>query len=163
MSKEIKNGIAISITVILVIAIVYLTTAVFMTGEIGNNKKVKESKTTTKEASSSVSKIFDNMIIASKTFDQKKDEYMVIFFHGNDISDTLKSAITSYDSSNNGVKLYKVNTDDVINKFVLSDEQNSGATNYKELKINDITLITIKNKSIASYVTEEENVINNLK
>lgn len=163
MSKEIKNGIAISITVILVIVIVYLTTAVFMTGEIGNNKTDKKSETTTKQTSSSVSKMFDNMIIASKTFDQKNDEYMVIFFHGNDISETLKSAITFYDSSNSKGKLYKVNMDDVINKFVLSDEQNSGATNYNELKINDITLITIKNKAIASYVTEEENVINNLK
>lgn len=160
MSKEIKNGITITITVILVIAIVYLITAVFMTGEIGNKKTNSESKKTT--TNSSVSKIYDNMIIASKTFDQNKDEYMVIFFYGNDVSDELDSAITTYDSSNNKIKLYKVNVSDVINKFVLSEQQNSKATNYNELKINDVTLITIKNNEITSYVVTEDEVISKL-
>lgn len=162
MSNEIKNGITITITVILVIVIVYLTTAVFMTGEIGTGKTNSESKTTT-TTNSSVSKLYDNMIIASKTFDQNKDEYMVIFFYGNDVSDELDGAITAYDSSNNKIKLYKVNVSDVINKFVLSEHENSKATNYNELKINDITLITVKDKVITSYITKEENVIDNLK
>lgn len=161
MSNEIKNGIAITITVILVIAIVYVTTAVFMTGEIGNGKTNSNSKTTT--TNSSASKLYDNMIIASKTFDQNKDEYMVIFFYGNDVSNELDAVIKAYDSSNNKTKLYKVNVSDVINKFVLSKQQNSEATNYNELKINDITLITVKDKVITSYITKEENVINNLK
>lgn len=161
MSNEIKNGITITITVILVIAIVYVTTAVFMTGEIGNGKANSNSKTTT--TNSSASKLYDNMIIASKTFDQNKDEYMVIFFYGNDVSNELDAVIKAYDSSNNKTKLYKVNVSDVINKFVLSEQQNSEATNYNELKINDITLITVKDKVITSYITKEENVINNLK
>lgn len=38
MRNELKNGIILSITVILIILVVYLTTAVFMTGEIGSKK-----------------------------------------------------------------------------------------------------------------------------
>ncbi len=161
MSKEIKSLITITLTVILVIAIVYLTTAIFMTGEIGNGKKTTKDKTTT--TSPSISKMYDNMIIASKTFDQNKEEYKVIFFYGKDISEELNGAINSYDSSSKEIKLYKVNLSDVINKFVISKEQNSKATSYKQLKINGVTLITIKNKVITSYVTDEKNIINELK
>ena len=63
MSKEIKSLITITLTVILVIAIVYLTTAIFMTGEIGNGKKTTKDKTTT--TSPSISKMYDNMIIGN--------------------------------------------------------------------------------------------------
>ena len=38
MKNEIKNGIVIAICVILISVIVYLTTAIFLTGEIGNKK-----------------------------------------------------------------------------------------------------------------------------
>lgn len=133
-----------------------------MTGEIGNsNKDEKEDAlTTTKE--SITSSLYDNMIIASKTFEQKNDEYMVIFFSQNDASDTLKSTISAYDSSDKNVKLYKVNIDEAINKFVVSDEENINATNYDELKINDVTLITIKNNEITSYVVTEDDVISKL-
>lgn len=162
MNNDLKNGIVITITVVLVLAVVYLTTAVFMTGEIGSSKANKKNKVTTTK-SNVTTNLYDNMIIASKTFDQPNDEYMVIFFSEKEASDNLKSAISSYDSGNKAVKLYKVNTDEVINKFVVSEEVNMDATNYNELKINDVTIITIKDKVITSYVVKEEAVIDKLK
>ena len=150
-----------TLVVIVILVIVYLTTAIFMTGEIGNNKKDDKNETTTNNESQS--ELYDNMIIASNTFNQKNEEYNVIFFHEKDDNDALKNSISAYDSSQKDIKLYKVNLDEAINKFVISKQQNSSATNYEELKINDVTLINIKNKVITSYVTGYENVISKLK
>lgn len=163
MKNEVKSAIAITITVILILVVVYLSTAVFMTGEIGDKKKDEKDEVTNVSEESQTSILYDNMIIASKTFEQKNDEYMVIFFSQKDTSDTLKNMISTYDSSDKDTKLYKVNTDEVINRFVISDEANNSATNYNELKINDITLVTIKNGVIASYIVTEDNVIEALK
>lgn len=163
MKNEVKSAIAITITVILILVVVYLSTAVFMTGEIGDKKKDEKDEVTNVSEESQTSTLYDNMIIASKTFEQKNDEYMVIFFSQKDTSDTLKNVISTYDSSGKDTKLYKVNTDEVINRFVISDEANNSATNYNELKINDITLVTIKNGVIASYIVTEDNVIEALK
>lgn len=136
-----------------------------MTGEIGNSKTKKESTNDTSysKESDSVSSLYDNMIIASSAFEQPGSEYKVIFFSQNDASDNLKSLISSYDSSDNNVKLYKVNMDEAINKYVISDESNPNATTFSELKINDVTLITINNGTISSYVVGEANVSNELK
>lgn len=162
MKNEVKSGVIIAITVIIVLVVVYLTTAIFMTGEIGNRetptKNNKEVKT-----NDNVSNLYDNMIIASKTFEQPNDEYMVIFFSQRSSNETLNDAISSYDSIGKETKLYKVNLDEVINKFVVSQESNNNASNYSELKINDTTLITIKNKEITSYVVGDKNVIDKLK
>ncbi len=161
MKNEVKNAIIMTFVVIVILVIVYLTTAIFMTGEIGNNKKDDKNDTTTNNESQS--ELYDNMIIASNTFNQKNEEYNVIFFHEKDDNDALKNSISAYDSSQKDIKLYKVNLDEAINKFVISKQQNSSATNYEELKINDVTLINIKNKVITSYVTGYENVISKLK
>lgn len=160
MNNEVKNGIIITITVILVLVVVYLVTAVFMTGEIGSNKNDGEvSSTSSLNAASS----YDNMIIAGRVFEQKEDKYMVIFFSEKDDSDALKTTITSYDQAGSDVKLYKVNTDEAINSYVLADDFNSVATSDSELRINDVTVITIENKAITSYVIGADNVINELK
>lgn len=162
MKNEVKSGVIITITVIIVLVVVYLTTAIFMTGEIGSRKTTAKNNTE-EQTNDNISNLYDNMIIASKTFEQPNDEYMVIFFSQKSSSETLNDAISSYDSIGKETKLYKVNLDEVINKFVVSQESNNNASNYSELKINDTTLITIKNKEIASYVVGDKNVIDKLK
>ncbi len=162
MNNDLRNGIVITVTVVLVLVVVYLTTAVFMTGEIGSSKTNKKNKVTTTKSAVTTT-LYDNMIIASKTFDQPNDEYMVIFFSEKKASDNLKNAILSYDSGSKDVKLYKVNTDEVINKFVVSEDENINASSYNELKINDVTIITIKDKVITSYQVKEDKVIDKLK
>lgn len=162
MNKEIKNGIIIALTIVFILLITYLTTAVFLTGEIGSNKK-NNSDLENSNSKESVSSLYDNMIIASKTFDKKENEYMVVFFSEKNSSDDLKSAISSYDSSSNELKLYKVNIDEAINKYVVSDTFNGNATNSSELKIIKEALITIKDGKIGSYEITEKDIITKLK
>lgn len=165
MNSTIKNGIIITVIVILVLVIVYFATAFLMTGEIGNTKAEKESfnDSSNLQKNDVVSSLYDNMIIASDTFKQSNSEYKVIFFSQNEVSDNLKSLISSYDSSSDGIKLYKVNIDETINKSVVSDESNPNAKTFSDLKINDVTLITISNGVISSYITGEDGVVSELK
>ena len=155
MRNELKNGIILSITVILIILVVYLTTAVFMTGEIGS-KKSSEKKTTTTNAASS----YENKILASKVFDHSPETYIVLFFWELDVSDDLKSTITSYSGN---TKLYLVNKDEAINKYVSSDTDNVKPDNSSSLKVKKEALLTISNESVTSYVTNESEIIDELK
>lgn len=155
MKNEVKNGIIIAICVMLIIVVVYFSTAIFMTGEIGR-KKSKTTTTTTSEIKSE----YDNMIIASNTFKMYDDEYMVIFYSSKDSSDDLKNAISNYSGE---LKLYKVNTHEAINSYVKSDYDNKTANESNDLKIKDNALITIKNGTITTYVSNDEEIINALK
>lgn len=155
MKNEVKNGIILSVVVIVVILVVYLTTAVFMTGEIGSKKNSEKKTTTTNTASN-----YENKILASKVFDQTPETYKVLIFSEQDISDDLKSAVTSYSGD---TKLYLVNKDEAINKYVSSDTDNVKPDNSSSLKVKKEALLTISNGSVTSYVTNESEIIDELK
>lgn len=160
MKEELKNGIVITITVLLILVIVYFATAIFMTGEIGNKNKKEDNQ---QEKASNNEDSYENMIIASSTFKQKEAEYMVMFFSKNDVSENLKNALKNYDSVSKQKKLYIVNMDEAINKYVKGKEINSSATSAEELKINGNTLLVVQNGIIKSYYTDEDEIVSNLK
>lgn len=130
-----------------------------MTGEIGNGKVTKD-KTTTKNTPSNN---FDNEIIAGRVFNQKEDTYMVLIFSNDDIKDELKSTINKYDVSKKDVKLYKVNKDEAVNKYISSDYDNNTPISSKDLKVKKMALLTISKGVVSSYITDEEEIINVLK
>ena len=115
-----------------------------------------EKKTTTTNAASS----YENKILASKVFDQTPETYKVLIFSEQDVSDDLKSAITSYSGN---TKLYLVNKDEAINKYVSSDTDNVKPDNSSSLKVKKEALLTISNESVTSYVTNESEIIDELK
>lgn len=152
MNKEVKNGIIVGIVVILSLVVVYFMIAI-ATGEINISGKKDNTDSSVSDNS------YDNMIMASTTFDKSEDEYMVIFYSEKNKTDNLDLIISSYKGD---IKLYKVNTDEVINKFVLSDEENSSATNKDELKVKTPTLLTINNKKITYYTSNEDEIAEKL-
>lgn len=158
MSDELKNGIKITTVVILIISVVYLITAIFMTGEIGN----KNSNKSTKNESVSSYTSYNNMILASNTFNQKESEYMVMFILKDELKDALKSKITSYVNTSDKLKLYVVSMDDAVNKYVYSKEDNSNASSYEELKMSKNTLLIIKDGKIDSYITDNDELLEKL-
>ena len=159
MNKEIKNGIILAVSIILILIITYFTTAVFFTGEIGD----KEDKKTTTTKSSGITSLYNNMIIASKTFDRPEDEYMVLFFSQKNASEDLKNTISNYDSSQNDIKLYKVNTDEAINKYVVSNSFNGNAETATDIKIVNQALIIIRGGKMVSYEIMEKDIVSKLK
>lgn len=152
MNKEVKNGIIVGVVVIICLALVYFMIAI-KTGEINIGGKKDSNDNETSENS------YDNMIMASTTFDKSEDEYMVIFYSEKNKTDNLDLIISSYKGD---IKLYKVNTDEVINKFVLSDDENSSATNKDELKVKTPALLMINNKKITYYTSNEDEIAEKL-
>ncbi len=159
MKSEIKNGIIISIIVVLVLAIVYFITAVFMTGEIGGSTGGEKTESTQSNSASN----YENKIIAGRVFNQPEDNYMVILFSENDASDDLKNAISNYDSDSKDVKLYKVLLNEAVNKYVVSSKDNTTPSSSKDLKVKKSALLTVSFGSVTSYLTDEEQIINALK
>ncbi len=154
-----KSSITLIIAVLGVIAITYFATAFFLTGEIGNNKTDNE-ETKEVEETEEVTEIFSNMIIASKTFTQKESKYMVLFFSKKDLTYDFNQIVNNYSKN---TKLYKVNVDEAINGFVLSNEENTSVQSYKDLKVKAPTLITIENRKNISYVSGSDKVIDIIK
>ncbi len=157
MKNELKNAILISVTVIAIIVVVYLVTAVFLTGEIGNKKTNEENN----EKTTSQSEIsYDGKIIAGRIFNQKQDTYLVMVYSEENASESLKNAISSYSKD---VKLYKVNTDEAINKSIVSETDNPTPMNNAEVRVSKNALITITSKKVTSYINNEDEIINALK
>ena len=156
MEINYKNVIGVALSVAVILLAAYLSTAFFLTGELGNKKTT--SKKTTVTTTEEVSK-YSNMILASKVFDISDKNYKVLFFSKKGTSNSFETIITNYDSMNKGVKLYKVDTDNAMNKFVLSDTENKNATNSRELKIKAPTLITIDNGRITNYVSNYDEIL----
>ena len=156
MKDEIKNGIVLSVTVILILFMVYFLTAFFMTGEIGNGKKeeITDNEIISNEP------LYSNMIIAGKTFEQKELTYKVLFFSDDKSDDELKQMIKGYAGK---TPLYIVNTDEPFNKYVNNESDNPAASNANELKISSTTLIEITDKKIVSYINNIEQIKENLK
>lgn len=154
MKDEIKNGIIILISVLVILGATYLITAYFKGSLKGKNEVT--------ESSVSYDAKFENMIILSKVFNIEDSEYKVLFYSNKKIKDSLSNTIKSYDSSKKDIKLYKVNYDESINKKVLSNQDNTKATNAEELKVKGITLITIKDNKIVSYITNEDEILSAL-
>ena len=151
MNKQVKDAIVISVVVILIVVMVYFMSSIFITKEIGGSK---ETTTTTL-------KTYNNTIMAGKTFDQKEDKYMVIFFSSDDAEEDLEKAIDAYNKDE--VKLYKVNLDEAINNYVKSKTDNKTPTDSSDLKVKDVALITIENKTVIEYETNTDKIIEKLK
>ena len=152
MKGEIKEGIILTVSILIIIAFVYFITATIKTGEIGVKKE-----TTTK--SDAVTELYDNMILAKDTFSKANTEYMVIFFSEKDVVDSIRAIMKSYSGD---TKLYKVNLDEKVNSYIVSEEENMYATNAGELKIKGTTLIKINNGTIKEYITDKKQILEQL-
>lgn len=167
MKEEMKNGLIVAGVVALILLLTYLCTAFFLTGEIGNTAK-EENKVTTKanddaSTSQAVTAEYKNIILASKTFSQKEEKYMVLFYSNKEVSDTIKTLMTNYDAATHDVKLYKVNINEAINNYVIGDTENALAQSVSELKIKGTTLVTIQNGLNVSYTSDNSEIINIIK
>ena len=156
MKEQIKEKIILIVCVLVIIIGTYFITAAILPKRSNNNDLSSLN-------SSGLSLNYDNIIIASDTFSINKQKYMVLFFSEKDSKDYLKTTFNLYDSSDNEIKLYKVNTDESINKFVKANESNKDASSIEDLKISGDTLITIENGKIVSYIDDVDSILETLK
>ena len=153
LKNEVKNGIILTISVILIIVIVYFATAIFMTGEIGSKlRNTTTNKTTAKS--------YKNMIMASRILDRQEDSYMVMLVSKEKASNELNDSIEKYSGD---TKLYIVNLDDPLNRYIKSDIDNLSVTDVSELKVKSNALLIINNGAITKTESNSANIISLLK
>ena len=116
-------------------------------------KEENESKTTEVEFN------YDKTILGT-AFNRPYDEYYVITYKASaDQAKEISGYITNYLSKEDHLKLYFADLDDHLNKgFYDPENVNKKATNAKELKVGDYTLIKFKNGQIAKYIEGVENI-----
>ena len=150
-NNQIKKYIINIVSLLIVFAIIYLVSALFVTKELDwFNKKE------TKESNSSV----NNSILASEIFKQSESSYYVYFYDFDE--DEKESNVTNVVNNNlANDKVYKVNTKSAMNTNYVSDSSNKNAKTLEELKVVNHTLIKISDDMITEYYEGEE-IINKI-
>ena len=95
---------------------------------------------------------FENIEVGTM-FDRIEEEYFVILSDGEKDNYYLTSLISNYKEKDDALKIYTVDLSDGLNSSVVSNESNTISSKVAELKINDTTLIHVRNgQNIESFV-----------
>jgi len=147
--NQIKNLIIITLVLVLIVGLIYLLSALFVTKELDWFSK-EENKPQT---------LVTNTILASEMFKQAEEEYYVYFYDYKDEDTTISSTISSKLSSK---KVYKVDTGSALNNNYVSEESNKSAKTLEDLKVKASTVIKISGDKIVAYYENDE-ITKNLK
>ena len=142
--NQIKQLISITIVLVVIIGLIYLISALFVTKELDWFDKNDDTTIPT---------LATNTILASEIFKQSEEEYYVYFYDYKDEDTDITSHITSKLSSS---KVYKVDTSNGLNNNYVSEESNKKAKNLDELKVKAPTLIKINGEKISAYYEGDE-------
>ena len=142
--NQIKQLISITIILVVIIGLIYLISALFVTKELDWFDKNDDTTIPT---------LATNTILASEIFKQSEEEYYVYFYDYKDEDTDISSHITSKLSSS---KVYKVDTNNGLNNKYVSEKSNKKAKNLDELKVKAPTLIKINGEKISAYYEGDE-------
>lgn len=148
--------IKISVGVLLVLGIVYLLTAI-ASGEIKLKKDDEEEKVVT---------INYQEIIAGETFNRNAENYYVFFYNFEDnYADYYSYLISTYNSKDNSLPFYTVNLDKKINTdYIITDSDDSTIeyaypSNIETLRVQNPTILEIKNGKTVNVITGKDNIL----
>ena len=149
-NNELKKFVIITVVLLVIIGLIYLLSALFVTKELNwfnNNEKTENTNKV------------ENSILASSIFKQKESEYYVYFY---DFDEETPNVTTQVDNKLSGKTIYKVNTNSAMNSKYISETGNKNAKKLEELKVVAPTLIKISNETITEYYEKDE-ILANLK
>lgn len=145
---QLKNLVIIITILIVIIGIIYLLSALFVTKELDWFDNESDNGET--------ENVVTNTILASEIFRQSEEEYYVYFYDYDDEDEEIASSISSKLSKS---KIYKVDTGSALNKNYVSEESNKSAKKLEDLKVKASTVIKISGEQIVAYYENDE--INN--
>lgn len=103
-------------------------------------------------------------ILATQTFKMHYNEYYVVFYDFEDYSATIyDNLIIAFQNDNPNMKVYTVDLSKGINKQYMAEASNLNTSDIDSLKINEPTVIKIKNGNNIAYGEGIEAVQNVLK
>lgn len=145
--KEVKNLIIIILIVVGLLGLVYLFSRAFVSKDLFNKKK---EDTTSSETAKDVTFNYTKIIVGELLNRPYSEYYVLAFDSEDDMAFDYNNMMNSY--GNSKIKLYQLDLNDGFNKNYKSKESNPTATEIKDLKFSDVTLIKVKNGKIVKYV-----------
>lgn len=149
--NQIKKYIFTTINLLVVLGLIYVGSALFITKELqwfGLNKDEVSDVDTTDGVK--------NTILAKQIFNQKEESYYVYFYDFDNVEDNLNVTNLVNDKLTND-KVYKVDISDALNSnYVTKDESNKKAKKLEDLKVKNYTLIKISDDKIIKYYEEND-------
>lgn len=137
--------------IIIILIAAYLIVGIFFTKEIDFSKKEE------KDTESTVT-IDNKTITAGQIFDQKDESYYVLVYDFDSKLTNLSTFASVYSSKEGSLPIYKVDSGNKINSEFISKDSNVNPTSYNDLKIKSPTLIKIENKTVTSYIENEDEI-----
>lgn len=146
--------------VIIVIIIIVLSGVVYAVTELTKKKNSNEIVT-----SGEIN--YDVLTVGMLLNRLEKEYYVIIYDENNEDSILYSSMISSYNNTQNHLKIYYCNLANKLNKDYYNvngdNKSNPKATKVSELDLGDLTLIKVKNGKIVSYIENYETIKNVLK
>ena len=130
--NPLRKFIIITCILLIIMAIIYLATSLFITKELDWFSKKDKTEETKEET------------VSDSKFDEEKTT----------VTDFINQRLSSE-------KVYKVNTKSAMNLKYVSNESNKNAKTLEELKVKAPTVIKIKDGKIEKYYEANE-IVNNL-
>lgn len=148
-----KNVVKVIVVVLIVFFLVYLLT-IYITSNSTDEVVKKQIENTT---------IQYDEILAGTSFDQKDNEYLVLFYNvDEDENSTYYTLKSDYEAKDDSHPIYYVDLGNSMNKGCVATEDNPYATSVEELKISQPTLIKISNHKVEDYLIGENQIKNYL-
>ena len=143
--QHIRRYVIIVMALVIILSVLYLLSSLFITKELDwFNKKEKEEETQKEESDD---------ILASEIFKQAEEEYYVYFYDFSEvesvITETVGNKLSYY-------KVYRVNTNLVMNSKYVGEIGNKKAKKIEDLKVVPPTLIKISSGAITEYYEGNE-------
>ena len=146
LPSEVKKTIIIILVVaVLLVGMYFLTTAIL--------SKDNEKEKITENA------IQYDEILAGESFNQKEEEYYVIYYDSTDEYSTISSLISSYQLNNTDTKLYSVDLSNGMNKKYITDGD-IVTSDASSLRVKDNTLLKFNNGEVSEVITDTSEITN---
>lgn len=130
------------ILIVVVIAVIFYGITILVT----KYKKKDNGKTNKKPISAVIE--YDKIQMGT-IFSQPKEEYYVLIEkEDSPYNDLFESYLSVYEITENALKVYKVNMDDVFNQFYVAEQSVLETSDISKFKVSDVTLIKVKNKAV---------------
>ena len=155
-SFSIKEFVIVVVSVTLIFGLIYLLT-------VGAGKLGWFDEHYTKPAIEEAEISYDDILVGTILNRSEYEYYVALGDMENGNTTYLAGLVSAYKNKENALKIYIVNLSDGLNKSVVSDESNTMVSNVNDLKINDQTLLHIKNKKVVESFVGIDNIENVLK
>ena len=143
--QHIRRYVIIVMIIIIILSSLYILSSLFITKELDWFKKNDVEETTQKEASSD--------ILASDMFKQADEEYYVYFYDFDEKENVITEIVGNQLAYS---KVYRVNTNLVMNAKYIGETSNKKAKSLDDLKVVPPTLIQISSGVITGYYEGNE-------